>query len=211
MNFEEALRLLKNEGDKSEYIYSQAEIREKMIYPEGSSCFLCKEDMVWEVGYTSNERGVNNKKVEEVYTTKEEGLRGFILYRLQILCGSNIIKPAKQETRIRELRGTDKLTLDVLIESMNKLSIPISYYYRTETDRHSVWIREEEGGWISEYVDYEGNILRKLNPMRLDRCISFSFSRILYLWYLDYVSTKYFDVNKSYHYFTTEEIGKFIV
>lgn len=211
MNFEEVLKLLKNEGDRSEYTYNQTEIRELRKYPEGSSFFLRKEELMWEVGYTNEERGKSSIEIVGTYSTKENGLRGFLLHRLQALCGGNQLRPAKKKTMIGELRGTDKLTIEVLIESMNELCIPISYYYTTENDRHAIRIREEDSGWISEYIDYKGNVLRKLNPMRLDRCVSSTFSRIIYLWYLDGIASKYFDVDKSYDYFTTEEIANYIV
>lgn len=209
MEFDKIVEILKGEGHKKEIVYNDSEIKEIEPFQGGEYHFLVREGDNWRLGYVSMEREPE-EEIIGIYSSKKEGANSFLLNRLRSDYLHRYISVAKKDTRISQLYWEGKLGVDDLNNALMQSNIPKNYLSTQNSNNHSIRVYEDNGGWVSEYRDINGVSLRRMKPCPLRECISFAFTRIMYLYLLDKVTEKYFDGKKSYEYFTSDEIAAYI-
>lgn len=209
MDFKKVVEILKYEGHKKEIMYNDSEMKEIEPFPGGEHYFLIKEGLNWRLGYVSMERTPKEVTIA-VYSSLEDGASSFLLNRLSSHYLHKYITKAKNDSKIIDLLIANKLILNDLINALNKYNIPVSYLSTQKNNNHSIKLLEENGRWMSEYLDKDGSNHKRTIPESLPECISYAFARIMYLYLLDNVTIKYLDGKKSYEYFTAEEIAVYV-
>lgn len=190
-------------------VYNDNELKEIETSQGGSYHFLTKDGDNWKLAYTSMERAPKEKTIG-IYVSKKDGANSFLLDRLSSHFLHKYVSTAKEDNRINQLLIEKKLTIDDLFNALSQCNIPETYLSIQNFYNHSIRMLEEDGRWMSEYIDINGISHKRTMPKSLPDCISFAFTRTMYLYLIDKTVEKYFGGKKSHEYFTAEEIASFV-